>query len=506
MESTVFFKTKNENQYLYDSNKSMFLLAHPLIEFFYKNESNMPVKGDNVENYTIKKLEQKNIEFSKKNVQYYYEKYLFLRKHGFFSEIENPQRINNKLISSTIYNCLANIKQIVFEVTEVCNLNCKYCTYNELFLEHEMRESKYLCISSATRLLDYLSEIWNKPVNVSEYQEVILSFYGGEPLLNLKFIESVVDYVQGNGNLKKRFSFSMTTNGVLLKKHINYFIKHDFKITISLDGDYEDNQYRVNHKGENSHHQILDNLLYIKKEFPNYYSTSINFNTVFHDKNSIDSIYSFFSDVLDKSTNLLEVNANGAKPEKVAEIEKMYNNISKNYSESSSKEQMEDSDEWDIESDNQILTMLRGQWANYLRTYNDIYLNKNEKKRPITGTCTPFWKKMFVTAKGHILPCERIDYKYSFGRVTSKNVDLNYDAIVDLYNNYYENIFKQCKVCYISRSCIQCMFYVDGIEDNPKCHEFHNKYEFEKYLGYQYSQIEEKPKKLFKLLKNTIYE
>ena len=42
-----------------------------------------------------------------------------------------------------------------------------------------------------------------------------------------------------NVNIK----FAMTTNAVLLDKHIDYLIMHDFDICISLDGNKANNQY-----------------------------------------------------------------------------------------------------------------------------------------------------------------------------------------------------------------------------------------------------------------------
>jgi len=504
MESTIFFTTQNKNQYLYDSNNSMFLLSNLLIKNFSENDELL--NDSYLSDFLIKEIKKEYATYSKEDIVYYYRKFLFLKKNKFFSEIKTKQRINNTLESDIIYGCVANIKQIVFEVTEVCNLNCKYCTYNELFLEHDKRVNKFLSTKSAVVLFKYLSKIWQTSANVSQNQKVIISFYGGEPLLNLTFIKEIVEYVHDNPILKKRFTFSITTNGILLKKHINYFVKQNFKITVSLDGNFDNNQYRVNHTGENPHGAILNDLLHIMKKYPQFYNNNINYNTVFHDKNSIDSIFEFFTKKLKKSTNLMEVNSDGAKKERIIEISKMQNSIEKSYNAAISKTAIENSDDWSMDSDIQALTLLRGYWANYLRTYNDIFIDKNDQKRPITGTCTPFWKKMFITAKGLILPCERIDYKYSFGEISNGKVNLNYNSIAKTYNNYYNNISKQCNVCYASRSCTQCMFYIDDIENKPNCDEFHTKKEFEQYLSYMFSKIERNPTKIFNLLNSTIYE
>ena len=36
---------------------------------------------------------------------------------------------------------LANLKQLVFEVTDACNLRCKYCAYADLYEGYDQREN-----------------------------------------------------------------------------------------------------------------------------------------------------------------------------------------------------------------------------------------------------------------------------------------------------------------------------------------------------------------------------
>ena len=39
---------------------------------------------------------------------------------------------------------LANLPQLVFEVTDACNLKCKYCAYGEFYDDFDERENKVL--------------------------------------------------------------------------------------------------------------------------------------------------------------------------------------------------------------------------------------------------------------------------------------------------------------------------------------------------------------------------
>ena len=93
----------------------------------------------------------------------------------------------------TIKSALANLPQLVFEVTDACNLRCKYCGYGEFYDDYDNRLDKMLPIEKAYRIIDYLADFWNSNMNVSAQNNVFISFYGGEPLLNMPFIKAVVN-------------------------------------------------------------------------------------------------------------------------------------------------------------------------------------------------------------------------------------------------------------------------------------------------------------------------
>ena len=60
------------------------------------------------------------------------------------------------ITSDTIIKALANLPQLVFEVTDECNLRCRYCAYGEFYDDYDCRENKKLPVEYATRLIDYL--------------------------------------------------------------------------------------------------------------------------------------------------------------------------------------------------------------------------------------------------------------------------------------------------------------------------------------------------------------
>ncbi|GHT71583.1 hypothetical protein FACS1894155_12210 [Bacteroidia bacterium] len=235
---------------------------------------------------------------------------------------------------------LVNTPQITFEVTDACNLKCTYCGYGEFYSDYDTRENKILPVKKAMLLLNYLNNLWNSAQNTSLKKEVYISFYGGEPLMNMQFIRQVVDFVENELEQQvRKFSFSMTTNAILLHKYMDYLVKHDFNLLISLDGNRDNTAYRIDKNGNPAFDRIIRNVNLLKDIYPNYFLKKVNFNAVLHNKNSVEEIYTFFKSNYNKIPSVGELNNTGIRPEKQGEFNRAYRNSteslyqSENYSE-----------------------------------------------------------------------------------------------------------------------------------------------------------------------------
>ena len=51
------------------------------------------------------------------------------------------------LTAEQIKSALANTPQIIFEVTDACNLRCEYCTFGKLYSDYDKRENKVPLLS-----------------------------------------------------------------------------------------------------------------------------------------------------------------------------------------------------------------------------------------------------------------------------------------------------------------------------------------------------------------------
>lgn len=93
------------------------------------------------------------------------------------------------------YN-LIHLPNLVFEVTDACNLRCKYCGYADLYEGYDKRENLKFPFDRAKHIIEYLYTLWKEHCNPEIIEPVTISFYGGEPLLNIPFIRRVIEFVE----------------------------------------------------------------------------------------------------------------------------------------------------------------------------------------------------------------------------------------------------------------------------------------------------------------------
>lgn len=373
----------------------------------------------------------------------------------------NPQDIKTNLI---------NLKQLVLEVTEICNLNCTYCGYGDFYEGYDPRINSSLSLKKAYNILDFLALIWEENYEDSEVQPFTLSFYGGEPLIGIKFIKKVIKHVESLQVSSKKFHYSMTTNGLLLTKNMDFLVDKEFRLLISLDGNEHDNSYRVDHRGFNSHLRIIENLENLKSKFPEYFERFVRFNTVLHNRNSVESAHEYIKTKFGKNTRFSRLNNSGIREDRTKDYLDMVQNINESIEKTYDKHELENELFLQAPNVDSLSTFLFHHSGNVFDKHRSL-LSANKKIETIpTGTCTPFYKKMFVTANGKILPCEMVNHEFATGQVTENDVEINVEHIAKMYNDYVCKFINQCKTCSSVGECKQCVFQHDKINSrSPKC-------------------------------------
>lgn len=230
------------------------------------------------------------------------------------------------LTPNHIRHALANLPLLTFEVTDACNLKCKYCGYGEFYNDYDERKDQNLPFEYARQLLDYLADFWNSNRNISSDRNVYIGFYGGEPLLNMTFVKKVVDYVEKMPVHHRHFSFSMTTNAILLDKHMDFLAEKQFNLLISLDGSAFNDSYRVDKAGNPSFDRVVRNVNLLRERHPDYFRHRVNFNSMLHNRNSVQDIHDFFKREYDKIPSIGELNNMGIREDKLELFNMTYRN------------------------------------------------------------------------------------------------------------------------------------------------------------------------------------
>ena len=133
-------------------------------------------------------------------------------------------------------------------LTENCNLKCRYC------YEGQEKGKRKFAISNITALISFIErEILE---SAKKEDKVIISFHGGEPLLELKMMKNIIsdlDKISAKRNIS--IVYEVTTNGNVNEMEFLEYIKNreDFRISVSLEGTKEINDlFRMTKCGESS--------------------------------------------------------------------------------------------------------------------------------------------------------------------------------------------------------------------------------------------------------------
>jgi uncharacterized protein len=472
-------------------------------------------EGKNIERWLagLEKKEENEVinikdygQFTLSKVRHYYKKFLLLLENRYFHERDIIHRLSKGITPDEVEESLANISQITFEVTEQCNLNCHYCGYGQFYSNFDKRTKRKLEVGVAKKILDYFASKLNSNRNLSKSKILSIGFYGGEPLLNFPFISEIVNYTKQLKLFQNTIQYTITTNGLLLQKHMDFLVENRFNTLISLDGGRKNNEYRRYKNGKPAYDIILDNVKAFREKYPDFFREHVNFNSVLHNKNSMDEIHSYFKNNFRKSPSVSEIKATGIVESKSQEFYTAYANIQESLFKSENYSSIER--DMFIKLPNiQSIAYFLHHFSNYVfNDYNDLRFELDKFPRLPTATCHPFQKKVFITATGKILPCERIGHQFALGAANNKKVHIDTENIAGLYNKFFEKMRKLCHKCYNSESCLQCIFNLDIESDNPKCKAFMSATDFSKFLASHISYLEKKPDIYSRIMKRVVME
>jgi sulfatase maturation enzyme AslB (radical SAM superfamily) len=152
-------------------------------------------------------------------------------------------------------------------LTSACNLRCAYCYQNAKKPSRMTWETLRSCI-------DFLL--------ASEREEVTLTFYGGEPLLEFPMIRHAVAYAEASKPRRLSLRYAIITNGTLLGDAATEFLAaHRFDTRLSFDG--VPLAQRLRGRGT---FRLLDGLLgRVRRDHPSFFRDNFAVNVVVYSAN-----------------------------------------------------------------------------------------------------------------------------------------------------------------------------------------------------------------------------
>ena len=135
----------------------------------------------------------------------------------------------------------SNLTWIIWHVTNVCNLECKYCFTNSSSHFNDPLDSE--------KLLTIADKISNSGVS-------LVTLIGGEPLM-LSSLPLIVEYLLDN-NIK----VNLDTNGVLLKEKWNKVYAKLNRVNISID----DIRKEVHNKQRGKYDSVIGSIYFLKEK------------------------------------------------------------------------------------------------------------------------------------------------------------------------------------------------------------------------------------------------
>ena len=124
-------------------------------------------------------------------------------------------------------------------ITHACNLNCVYC-YEKFKDAAEM--------DFETAKLAILTEVQYVKDHRDKFDELEIDFMGGEPMMNMKLIKQVVEWLENEHPIDIPYICFATTNGTLIEENATWIEQH--KQTLCLGISYDGRSHHTRNRGE----------------------------------------------------------------------------------------------------------------------------------------------------------------------------------------------------------------------------------------------------------------
>jgi uncharacterized protein len=314
-----------------------------------------------------------------------------------------------------------------------------------------------MAVETAERALDYFMK------RTKDNKKLAVSFYGGEPLLNLNLVKHCINYIETRYYGKKIY-YTITTNGTLLDdRAIAFLADKEFELLISLDGPQEIHDARRKFaNNEGSYAKIMDNVARIKRLYPEYYQTNVRFNAVLDTGQKFGRVNDFVSgdELLGADKFMLHYavddyagNSFDVDDDFFAErAYELFKHFLAKLGEISAEKVSHLFDERVYE------------------IYSCCFQNTEIEHERIparfhhSGPCIPGVHRLFVDADGRFYPCERVSELSETALIGDIEKGVMLEQVSRIINPEVSTQ-TSCRYCWAYRKCTICLAEADDMQD-----------------------------------------
>ena len=346
---------------------------------------------------------------------------------------------------------LPNVDNFVISITENCNLRCTYCCYSGKYKNNRIHGTKSMSADDIDAIYEFIKR-------TVKSKDLKIAFYGGEPLTNLPLLKYAIEKASvffQDFNL----SVSISTNGVMLTPcTIDWFIKRNVRIDISIDGHKQiHDRQRINVTGNGSFDYVYKALSYIKQQHPQYLKENVLLLMTLTSLSDLETIARHWAkdEIL---CNLVPTKISSLAPNfKVGVTECDYEELVEKYLELLSC--------YERHRDWVVLQVFFEQCIAYW--INRPILDASDSI-PMS-TCLPISNKLYVDANMKIGVCEKMADCYRIGNVCN---GIDWKEANNLVSSYYKHRKDRCRKCPAVRMCNLCLTAVEYNDSqwNILCH------------------------------------
>lgn len=362
------------------------------------------------------------------------------RSQGYF----RPTVIDRMAFADTDADVLdlihTRIPQLSLELTEQCTSRCAYCAQNP---DRPTRLGRDLDWLTARNAVDQFMQ------RASRVNRPIISFWGGEPLLQFPLLERLLRYAASTFP-GISFGYTFTSNLMLMTPRMAKVLReHRVNLLVSLDGPAAvHDRHRRAPSGTGTFDSTMAGLKVLFEESEEYYRACVAFNCVLTPGVDIEAIVDFFSSTtpLVGGQQVRFSFVNGTGTTFFAEYgwydENDFRSLREAYRASI------------LETEGTRYQALRtSAFGRYSRIATRVRGPVPKTIHP-NGCCLPLLKKMHVAVDGTVHVCERCELSNPLGNVNEGGIDDQ--AVLRMTHEYASNSLRDCGRCWAVRLCPTC--------------------------------------------------